>query len=68
MLAFAMAAHAAHAQTGQLDASPSVFTVMAAINAAGYDDDVASPHNARLRMDIRNELAKRNIPSLEGIR
>lgn len=41
---------------------------MAAINAAGYDADLASPHNHPLRMAIRQELAKRNIPSLAAIR
>jgi tetratricopeptide (TPR) repeat protein len=68
ILAFAMAAHAAPAETGQLDASPSLFTVMAAINAAGYDADLASPTNHPLRKAIREELAKRNIPSLAGIK
>lgn len=63
-----MAAHAAPAETGQLDASPSLFTVMAAINAAGYDADLASPTNHPLRKAIRDEIAKRNIPSLAGIK
>ena len=63
-----MAAHAAPAETGQLDASPSLFTVMAAINAAGYDADLGSPTNSPLRMAIRQELAKRNIPSLPAIK
>ena len=70
--AFLAAAWALHAaETGQLDASPSLFTVMAAINAAGYDADLASPNNHPLRMAIRQELAKRKIPSLpahQGIR
>jgi tetratricopeptide (TPR) repeat protein len=63
-----MAAHAAPAETGQLDASPSLFTVMAAINAAGYDADLGSPSSHPLRKAIREELAKRNIPSLAGIK
>ena len=67
-LAFALAAHAAPAETGQLDASPTLFTVMAAINAAGYDADIASRTNHPLRLAIREELAKRNIPSLAAIR
>ena len=41
---------------------------MAAINAAGYDADLASPSNHPLRMAIRQELAKRNIPSLPAIK
>jgi tetratricopeptide (TPR) repeat protein len=59
---------AAHADTGQLDASPSLFTVMAAINAVGYKADNASPANHPLREAIQKELAKRNIPSLPAIR
>jgi hypothetical protein len=64
----AIAGHAAPAETGQLDASPTLFTVMAAINAAGYDADLNSPNNHPIRKAIRDELAKRNIPSLEAIK
>ncbi|MCX6633445.1 MAG: hypothetical protein NTW28_38100, partial [Candidatus Solibacter sp.] len=52
------------AETGQLDASPSLFTVMAAINAAGYKADFSSPNNHGIRGAVQAELAKRNIPSL----
>jgi tetratricopeptide (TPR) repeat protein len=55
---------AAPADTGQLDASPSLFTVMAAINAAGYKADWSSPNNHPIRIAIQKELEKRNIPSL----
>jgi tetratricopeptide (TPR) repeat protein len=41
---------------------------MAAINAAGYDADAASPNNSPLREAIRKELAARNIPSLKGLK
>jgi tetratricopeptide (TPR) repeat protein len=68
LLAVGLAAHAAPAETGQLDASPSLFTVMAAINAAGYDADLNSPNSHPIRLAIRQELAKRNIPSLEAIK
>ena len=68
VLLAAVAAHGAPPEEGQLDASLSLFTVMAAINAAGYDVDVASPSNHPLRDAIRAELAKRNIPSLAAIR
>jgi tetratricopeptide (TPR) repeat protein len=64
----AMAGHAAPAETGQLDASPTLFTVMAALNAAGFDADLNSPNNHPIRNAIRDELAKRNIPSLEAIK
>jgi tetratricopeptide (TPR) repeat protein len=64
----ALVARVAPAQTGQLDASPTLFTVLAAINAAGYDADLDSPNNCPLRNQIRQELAKRNIPSLAAIK
>lgn len=67
-LAIAFTSRAATPDLGQLDASPTLFTVMAAINAAGYDADLASPNNHPLRNAIRAELAKRQIPSLEGIK
>src|SRR5690242_15203577 len=62
------AAHAAPAEMGQLDASPTLFTVLAAINAVGYDADLASPSNVQLRNDIRAEIARRNPPSLGQLR
>jgi tetratricopeptide (TPR) repeat protein len=66
--AVALLVRAAPAQQGQLDASPSLFTVMAALNAAGYDTDLDSPNNSPLRQAVRAELAKRDIPSLPAIR
>lgn len=59
---------AASAESGQLDASPTLFTVMAAINAVGYSAELSSPNNHPLRDEIRAELAKRNIPSLPAIK
>ena len=67
-LAIAVVARAAAPDTGQLDASPTLFTVMAAINAVGYDADLASTNNHPLRNAIRQELAKRNIPSLPALK
>jgi tetratricopeptide (TPR) repeat protein len=52
------------ADTGQLDASQSLFTVMAAINAAGYRAEWTSPNNHPMRFAVQAELAKRDIPSL----
>lgn len=49
---------------GQLDASPSLFAVLAAVNAAGYDAELGSPTNNPLRAQIRNALASRNLPSI----
>jgi tetratricopeptide (TPR) repeat protein len=59
---------AGRAETGQLDASPSLFTVMAAINAVGYKAENASTANHPLREAMQKELAKRNIPSLPAIK
>jgi tetratricopeptide (TPR) repeat protein len=64
----AVTAHAQNSGVGQLDASQTLFTVMCAINAAGYDADLASPNNHPLRDAIRAELAKQNIPSLAAIK
>ena len=68
LLGAAFLARSAPAELGQLDASPTLFTVMAAINAAGYDADLASPNSHPLRAAIRAELARRNIPSLQAIK
>ncbi len=71
LVAFLAAVIAARADTpeiGQLDASPALFTVMAALNLAGYDADLASPHNHPLRNAIRTELEKRSIPSLPALK
>jgi tetratricopeptide (TPR) repeat protein len=59
---------ATSADLGQLDASPTLFTVMAAINAAGYSAELASPNNHPLRDAMQAELAKRNIPSLPALK
>jgi len=64
----ALAARAGPPERGQLDASPTLFTVMAAINAAGYDAEVSSPNNDPLRAAVRKELAGKNIPSLKALK
>jgi tetratricopeptide (TPR) repeat protein len=68
LLLAAAPALALPAETGQLDASPSLFTVMAAINAAGYKADLASPNNHGIRDAIQKEIAKREIPSLPALK
>ena len=68
LLAVAFWAHADQPELGQLDASPTLFTVMAALNAAGFEAGLNSPDNHPLRAAIRDELAKRNIPSLPEIK
>ena len=67
-MAVALAAGAGAQELGQLDASPTLFTVMAAINAAGYDADLASPNCHPLRNAVRAELARRNPASLPALR
>ena len=41
---------------------------MAAINAAGYDTEAASPNNDPLRDTVRKQLASMNIPCLGALR
>lgn len=68
ILLAAMAARAATPGQGQLDASPILFTVMAAINAAGYDADLASGNNHPLRDAIRKQLSGKKIACLDELK
>ncbi len=52
---------------GQLDASESIFAVMAAINAAGYDTDADSPSNHDLRRQIREYLKAKDLKSVDAL-
>jgi len=52
------------ADKGQLDFSPSLFTVMAAINASGYEINAGSPNNDPLREQIRQAVAASKAPVL----
>jgi TolA-binding protein len=56
------------AEQGQLDASQSLFTVLAAINAAGYDAEIDSPANDPMRAAVRRELATKSIPCLAELK
>lgn len=56
------------AEQGQLDANQAIFTVMAAINAVGYDADLDSPSNHPLRQTIRSEIAARKLPVVEQLK
>jgi tetratricopeptide (TPR) repeat protein len=66
LLAFALlcSVSARAAEEGQLDASPTLFSVLAAVNAAGYDADLESASNHPLRLAVRKHLEARNIPVL----
>ena len=63
-----LAAPAAWPQQGQLDGSETLFTVLAAINAAGYDADIDSPANHPLRRQVRDYLAARRLPSVAKLK
>jgi len=53
---------------GQLDASPAIFAVLAAVNAAGYDDQIDSTSNHPLRKALRDHLASQNLDSVYALR
>jgi tetratricopeptide (TPR) repeat protein len=59
---------AAERPYGQLDASPTLFYVMAAVNAAGFDQEADSPTNHPLRKTVRDYLVKQNLSSLPPLR
>lgn len=61
---------AAQQDLGQLDCSPTLFAVLAAINAAGYDEGIDSPTNSPLRQMVRDQLAQQKnltvLPELKS--
>jgi len=58
----------AAANTLQLDHDQTVFYVMAAVNAAGYDDGINLPDNNPLRKQVRDYLAARKISVLPDLK
>ena len=52
----------------QLDSSETLFYVLAAINAAGYDEQADSATNNPLRARVREYLAHQNLQSLTPLR
>jgi hypothetical protein len=52
----------------QLGTSENLFVVLVAANAAGYDEGVALPDNNPLRKELRDALAKQNIPVLQDLK
>lgn len=52
----------------QLDASETLFTVLAALNASGYDYDLDSNANSPVRRQIRELLGARRLESLEDLK
>jgi tetratricopeptide (TPR) repeat protein len=53
---------------GQLDSNETLFTVLAAINAAGYDAEIANEANSPLRKAVRDHLKTLDLPVLEELR
>ncbi len=47
-----------------LEASEEIFSLLAALNAAGYDTGLAAGTVDETREDVRSELAQRNLPVL----
>src|SRR3984893_18209294 len=56
------------AQHGPLDGSETLFTVLAAINVAGYDADLDSPANSPIRSKVRSIIASKNLASVEALK
>ena len=48
----------------QLDSNEALFTVLAAINAAGYDDQIDAASTHVFRHTLRTQLAARNLDSV----
>jgi len=55
-------------QEGQLDGSQTLFTVLAAINAAGYDANLDSNANSPVRKQVRDAIAKKHLGSVEALK
>lgn len=68
LLALALPVRAAPPEQGQLDGNETLFTVMAAINAAGYDSDLANPANSPLRKAVRDYLGQKKLASVEDLK
>lgn len=56
------------AEQGQLDGNLTMFSVLAALNASGYDAEINSPSNSPLRAAVRKHLASKSIPVVDEIR
>jgi len=56
------------AESLQLDGNPNLFYVLAAINAAGYDEGLNLPDNNPLRAQLREYLSKQNVSCLNDLK
>lgn len=72
LLLLTIAALLVHAQPqsqpGQLDASQTLFTVLAAINVAGYDAGLDSAATPPIRKQIRDIIIAKNLPSVQALK
>jgi len=68
-LVFPALAQAQHqTREGQLDGSQTLFTVLAAINAAGYDANLDSTANSSVRKQVRDAIAQKHLDSVEALK
>ena len=51
-----------------MDGSQTLFTVLAAINAAGYDANLDSNANSPVRKQVREAIAQKHLASVEALR
>jgi tetratricopeptide (TPR) repeat protein len=56
------------AESTQLDANENLFYVLAAMNAAGYDEGIKLPDNSDLRLQLREYFAKQNPAGLADLK
>jgi tetratricopeptide (TPR) repeat protein len=56
------------AENLQLGASENLFAVLAAINAAGYDEGLSLPDSNPIRQQLRDYLAHQNLPVLPELK
>ncbi len=58
----------APAHESQLDGSEALFTVLAAINAAGYDANLDSNANSPVRKRVREALGSKHLDSVDALK
>jgi tetratricopeptide (TPR) repeat protein len=66
--ALALAQPRTQSPQNQLDGSQTLFTVLAAINAAGYDAQLDSNANSPLRRQVREIIAQKHLDSVEALK
>jgi tetratricopeptide (TPR) repeat protein len=56
------------AAQNQLDGNEALFTVLAALNAAGYDANLDSNANSPVRKQVRDAIASKHLDSLDALK